>query len=107
MIRLKVTDREGGIHAIEVATGGKLMEAVRDAGIESYIGLCGGFASCGTCHCYVDDRDAASLGPGAQPEDEEAVLEGSLYTRPNSRLSCQIQFSDELDGLKVTIAPED
>jgi ferredoxin, 2Fe-2S len=66
--------------------------------------LCGGVMQCGTCHCYIDDAWAEKVGgPG---EDEAAMLEaleGSVEVRPTSRLSCQIQLGEELDGLVVHV----
>ena len=65
--------------------------------------LCGGCCSCATCHVYVADGfDAGKAGA-----DEDDLLDSSDHKTPASRLSCQIAFTSALDGLKVTIAPED
>jgi ferredoxin, 2Fe-2S len=66
--------------------------------------LCGGMMQCGTCHCYIDDAWKERVGPPS--DDEAAMLEAladSVEVRPTSRLSCQIQLGEELDGLVVHI----
>jgi 2Fe-2S ferredoxin len=81
------------------------MEIVRDAGIDELLALCGGCCSCATCHVYVDPTFADRLPPMA--EDESDLLDSSEHRTAASRLSCQIRFGPGLDGLRVTIAPED
>ena len=81
------------------------MQIIRDNGIYEIAGLCGGCASCATCNVYVDPSFANKLS--AMGEDESDLLDGSNGRNEQSRLSCQITFADELDGLRVTIAPED
>ncbi len=80
------------------------MESLReyDYGVEA---LCGGMCSCATCHCYIDADWSAKLGP--RSDDEEELLEELESFRDTSRLTCQVPFTDELDGLRVTIAPEE
>lgn len=67
---------------------------------------CGGMMQCGTCHVYITEAWAAKVGP--PPDDEAAMLEAleGVEVRPTSRLSCQIQLGEELDGLIVEIPPE-
>ncbi len=105
MPRLNVTTRSGALHEIEAEAGLSVMEAIRDHGIDELLALCGGCCSCATCHVYVDEGDAARLKPVS--EDENDLLDSSDHRRANSRLSCQIQITSALDGLSVTIAPED
>jgi 2Fe-2S ferredoxin len=81
------------------------MEVIRDNGIDELLALCGGCCSCATCHVHVDPAFADKLP--AMSEDESDLLDSSDHRNERSRLSCQIQFSAALDGLKVTIAPED
>lgn len=100
-----VVDRAGRSHEISATRGQSLMEAIRDAGIADVLALCGGCASCATCHVYVDGAWAQRVG--AATGDELDLLESSDHRRPESRLSCQIPLSDESDGFCVTIAPED
>lgn len=65
--------------------------------------LCGGVMQCGTCHCYIADEWAARVGPPS--EDEAAMLDAldGVEIRASSRLSCQIQLSEALDGLVVEV----
>ena len=102
---LIVTTREGETSEIEVDSGLTVMEAIRDNGFDELLALCGGCCSCATCHVHVDPAFFDSLPPIS--EDEDDLLESSDHRVPASRLSCQIPFTDALDGLKVTIAPED
>jgi 2Fe-2S ferredoxin len=104
MPRLKVVDRDGAEHELNAGTGGVLMEPLRDMD-DGVTAICGGMCSCATCHVYVDEAWADKL-PTAM-SDEMDMLKDLGSFRPNSRLSCQIQLTDELDGLKVTIAPEE
>jgi 2Fe-2S ferredoxin len=104
-VRVTVVDRAGRSHAIAGAAGRSLMETIRDAGLDDILALCGGCASCGTCHVFVAPEWAEQAGePGS---DEEDLLDSSEHRRAESRLSCQIPISVVLDGLHVTIAPED
>lgn len=81
------------------------MEIIRDAGIDELLALCGGCCSCATCHVFVDDAWTDELPPPS--EDESDLLDSSDHRSDASRLSCQIPFTAALDGLRVTIAPED
>lgn len=101
---LKVTTRSGETLELDAESGVSVMENIREAGIDELMALCGGCLSCATCHVYVAPEEFAKL-PGMS-EDENELLESSDSRQANSRLSCQIEFSDELAGLAVTIAPE-
>ena len=105
MPKLIVTTRSGETREVEAASGLTVMEAIRDNGFDELLALCGGSCSCATCHVYVDEDWAAKVG--GPHEDEADLLDSSDHREATSRLSCQIEFSDELDGLKVIIAPED
>ena len=105
MPKLIVTTREGETSEIEVGDGLTVMEAIRDNGFDELLALCGGCCSCATCHVHVDAEFTDKLP--AMSEDEDDLLESSDHRAANSRLSCQIPFTSDLDGLKVTIAPED
>ena len=105
MPKLIVTTREGETSEIQVEDGLTVMEAIRDNGFDELLALCGGCCSCATCHVHVD-ADFTDKLP-AMSEDEDDLLESSDHRAPTSRLSCQIPFTADLDGLKVTIAPED
>lgn len=103
MPRVRVTDLSGRTKEITPEVGETLMEAIRDAGFDDLQAICGGCCSCATCHVYVDEAWLERLPPQSE-EEYELVSETESY-RPNSRLSCQIELTDELDGLAVTIAP--
>lgn len=105
MPTLNVVNREGVESSIEAQDGLSVMEAIRDNGFDELLALCGGCCSCATCHVHVDPAFAGKLPPIG--EDEDDLLESSDHRNENSRLSCQIDFTSDLDGLKVTIAPED
>lgn len=105
MPKLVVTNREGETSEIDVENGITVMEAIRDNGFDELLALCGGCCSCATCHIYVDAGAADKLPE--MSEDEDDLLESSEHRNDTSRLSCQIPLTDELDGLKVTIAAED
>ena len=90
-------------HTIVVENGITVMEAGRDAnlGIE---GTCGGCLSCATCHVIINPAWFAKTG--LPSEDEADMLDLAFGLSETSRLGCQIEMSDELDGLKVAI-PDD
>jgi 2Fe-2S ferredoxin len=105
MPKLIVVNREGEESAIDVEDGLTVMEAIRDNGFDELLALCGGCCSCATCHIHVDAAYADKLPE--MSEDEDDLLESSDHRDDTSRLSCQIPFVADLDGLKVTIAKED
>lgn len=105
MPQLIVIDRSGEEKAVEATSGLSVMEAIRDNGFDELLALCGGCCSCATCHIHVDPAFQEKLP--AMSEDEDDLLESSDHRNDQSRLSCQVTMSDDLDGLKVTIAPED
>ncbi len=105
MPRLQVTNRAGEVREIRVAASQTLMEALRDEGFDIEA-LCGGCCSCATCHVHIDAAWAHCLP--AMSEDEDCLLEGSQHYVPGaSRLSCQLRLTQQMDGLKLTIAPPD
>ncbi|MFN4113866.1 MAG: ferredoxin [Sphingomonadaceae bacterium] len=105
MPKLIVVNRAGEESTIEVADGLTVMEAIRDNGFDELLALCGGCCSCATCHIHVDPAFVGQLP--AMSEDENDLLDSSDHRDATSRLSCQVAFTAELDGLRVTIAPED
>lgn len=102
MVTVTIIDREGRETQAAAPTGQTLMEAIRQAGLDELEAMCGGSCSCATCHVYIE-RDA--LPPMSADEDD--LLDSSDHRLTISRLSCQIRLSEALDGLCVTIAPED
>ena len=105
MAKLIVVTRDGSEHEIEGDSSLTVMENIRDAGFDELLALCGGCCSCATCHVYVDPAFADKVS--ALSEDENDLLDSTDHRNETSRLSCQIEMSDALDGLRVTIAPED
>ncbi|MDB5698895.1 MAG: ferredoxin [Alphaproteobacteria bacterium] len=105
MAKLTIVTRDGEEKTVEGEDGLSVMEVIRDNGIDELLALCGGCCSCATCHIHVDEQWSDKL-----PEmsgDEDDLLDSSDHRKPNSRLSCQVPFSAALDGMRVTIAPED
>lgn len=105
-IAIKIIDRDGVPHVVQAPTdmAMNIMELVRayELAPEGTIGVCGGMAMCASCQCYV-------LNEVALPEmgdDEEAMLSEAFYVKSNSRLGCQIQITESLDGLEIELAPE-
>jgi ferredoxin, 2Fe-2S len=105
MAKLIVIDRAGTEHEIDGQDGLSVMEIIRDAGFDELLALCGGCCSCATCHVKVDPEFSENINP--MGEDENDLLDSSDHRDETSRLSCQIPFSSDLDGLRVTIAQED
>lgn len=102
-MKLIVIDHHGREHALEALEGWRVMEVIRDWGLPMKA-ECGGASACGTCHVKVDPRWCDRLRP---PGSEELDM---LDTLPDvdaqSRLSCQILMSDELDGLRVRLVED-
>ena len=105
MPRITIVTRNGSERSVEGEAALSVMEIVRENGIDELLALCGGCCSCATCHVYVDEEWLGKLPP--MQRDENDLLDISDERLPNSRLSCQIRFGEDLDGLRVTIAPED
>jgi 2Fe-2S ferredoxin len=103
MPKLFVTDREGAEHELEGTSGWSVMEIIRENNLPIEA-ACGGCCACATCHVYVDPEWLAKLQ--APNPDEGMMLDEAFEVRDNSRLSCQIKFTEAMDGLKVTLAPE-
>ncbi|MEP1207410.1 MAG: 2Fe-2S iron-sulfur cluster-binding protein [Rhizobiaceae bacterium] len=106
-MKIHVTDPQGNTAELPALEGFRVMEIIRDWSSESGIGIkaeCGGACACATCHVHVDDNWIDRLVP--MREEEEDRLDEAFDVEDNSRLSCQLIMSEELDGLKVTIAPD-
>ncbi len=78
------------------------MEGAVDNDVSGIVAECGGACACATCHAYVSDAWLSRLQPPAEMED--AMLDSVSDRRPNSRLTCQIEVTDELDGLEIFVA---
>ena len=105
-ITLHIIDREGQNHSIEapVDMSLNLMEVIKSYELaeEGTIGVWGGMAMCASCQCYIkSDHQLPEIS-----DEEEAMLSEAFYVKDNSRLGCQIQLTQSLDGLSFEIAPE-
>ncbi len=103
MSKIFVKDRNGGIHELAAENGLTLMEIIRDAGLDIEA-ACGGCCACATCHIYVDKEWVNQL-PKIE-EDEESMLDQAFHVTNESRLGCQIEYSENFNGIKLTLAPE-
>jgi ferredoxin len=103
MISIKVIDRVGETHILEAPTdmNMNLMELCKAYELP-VAGTCGGMALCSTCHVYVESENPLS----EMTDDEIAMLDSSFFVQNNSRLGCQLQLNDDMDGLEVRLAPE-
>ena len=93
---------DGGATELEVDDGYSVMEGAINAGLDGIVAECGGACACATCHAYVDEAWLDKLP--AMDDMEDAMLDAAYERRDNSRLTCQLEVSAELDGLVVTIA---
>ena len=105
-ITLFIKDRKGEIHEIDAPTDMSLnlMEIIKmyELADEGTIGICGGMAMCASCMCHIESKqEINSLG-----EEEDAMLSEVFSRKENSRLSCQIYISEEMDGMQLEIAQE-
>jgi len=105
-INITIIDREGISHTVVAPTdmNMNIMELVRSYELapEGTIGICGGMAMCASCQCYV--LNEVSLPE--KSDEEEAMLSEAYNVKENSRLGCQIQIKEELEGLMIQLAPE-
>ena len=103
--RIHAVDRDGERHELLADPERSLMELLRDEGL-GVEAVCGGCCSCATCHVHIDGAWQSRVGPPGEIEAE--LLQISAYfDADSSRPSCQIQCASELDGLIVTVAPEE
>lgn len=101
MGRVTYIESNGEQHQVNLDNGQSIMQGALDNLIEGILGECGGCCSCATCHCYVDDAWLEKVGA---PDDmEKDMLDSVVDPQSSSRLSCQIQMSDDLDGLVVRL----
>lgn len=105
MAKLNIVLQNGETKTVEAQDGLSVMEVIRDNGVDELLALCGGCCSCATCHVYIEDSFIDKLPPVS--DDESDLLDSSEHRNASSRLSCQVHVTDALDGMTVTIAPED
>ncbi|ARQ00761.1 2Fe-2S iron-sulfur cluster-binding protein [Pseudorhodoplanes sinuspersici] len=99
MSKITFIEHDGTVHEVEAETGETVMEAAMRGGVSGIVAECGGSCTCATCHVYVDEAWLDKTGE--RSPDEEDQLDNAYDVRANSRLSCQIKISEELDGLLV------
>jgi ferredoxin, 2Fe-2S len=100
MAKINFVDHTGEKRIIEVENGATVMEAAIRNAIPGIEAECGGACACATCHVYVDEAWREKVGPPTPMEED--MLDFGYDVRPNSRLSCQIKVTDDLDGLVVS-----
>jgi len=105
MAIIKVINRAGESHQIQGTIGTTLMENLRDNDMDVEA-ICGGCCSCATCHVFIDTGWIGKI-PARSEDENELVSETEAYRPENSRLSCQIEFTEDLDGLSLIVAPEE
>ena len=101
MPKITYIEHDGKIHTIEVASGLSVMEGAVQNNIPGIDADCGGSMACATCHVYVNEEWLDKLP--AKEDGEEDMLDMAFEPKQNSRLSCQLTVSEELDGLVVNI----
>jgi 2Fe-2S ferredoxin len=99
---VRYIESNGTVHEIEVSNGTTLMQAAVSQMVPGIEGDCGGACACATCHIYVDAEWQEKCGE--IDELEGAVMDFAYDVTDESRLSCQIKMSDELDGISIRIA---
>ncbi len=102
-VKVTIIDREGVDHVLEAPTdmSMNIMELCKAYELP-VLGECGGMAMCATCQCYLEsDTDLPE-----QSDDELDMLDQAFHVEDNSRLGCQIQITDDIDGIVLRLAPE-
>lgn len=106
MPQITAIDRDGTEYQLEGRERASFMEILKQGGL-AVEALCSGCCQCATCHVFIDEEWMDKLPP--MSDAELATLEGEAEEenmRKNSRLSCQLKWKDELDGIRLTVAPE-
>ena len=104
MAKITYIEHTGNTHTLDVPNGLTVMEGATQNNIPGIDADCGGSCACATCHLYVDKDWYSQLT--AREDDEESMLDQAFNVKDNSRLGCQIEFDERLDGIKVELAPE-
>lgn len=102
MPRVIYHDINGQRREVSVDRGSTVMEGAIDNGVAGIVAECGGACACATCHAYIGEAWLGKL-PAIEAM-EDAMLDSAEERRPNSRLTCQIEVTDDLDGLELTVA---
>ena len=102
---VNVTDRKNKKHILEGQKGQTLMQLIDQHELANPYGICGGEPMCGTCHVYVEEKWLDKLSQ--KTSEEEIAIDNASALKDNSRLGCQIDLSEELNGLSVNIGPNE
>jgi 2Fe-2S ferredoxin len=101
MPKIVFIEHDGVKYEVQAETGGSVMRAAVDNAVPGIVADCGGSCSCGTCHGFVDSAWLAKIPPAGTAES--ALLEGLLELQANSRLTCQITVTADIDGMIVRL----
>lgn len=101
MPKITFVEPSGESVVVDAEAGSSIMQTAQNNGINGILGDCGGACSCATCHCYIPESHSDRFPPPG--EVELAMLEMAIDLRESSRLSCQLEVTDALDGLVVTL----
>jgi 2Fe-2S ferredoxin len=99
MAKITFIDSGGTARTVDGEVGATVMETAIKNGVPEIEAECGGACACSTCHVYVEEDWRAKVGEPAPMEED--MLDFAFEVKPNSRLSCQIKVSEDLDGLVV------
>jgi 2Fe-2S ferredoxin len=100
MVKINFVDSKGETRTVDVDAGATVMEAAIRNGVPGIEAECGGACACSTCHLYIDEAWREKVGEPSPMEED--MLDFGYDERPNSRLSCQIKVTEDLDGLVVS-----
>ena len=100
MVSITYIDNSGAARSVDAEPGSTVMETAIRHGIPGIEAECGGACACATCHVYIEEAWREKTGPPSPMEED--MLDFGYDVRANSRLSCQIKVTAELDGLVVT-----
>ena len=102
MPKIIFIESDGTRHEVDVENGYSVMEAAINNDIDGIVAECGGACACATCHSYVDEAWLDKMPP--MDDMEDSMLDAAFERKDNSRLTCQIEVKDELDGLVIHVA---
>ena len=105
MPRITYVTSDGKRHEVEVEKGYSVMEGAINNNIQGIVAECGGACACATCHSYIDEGWLDKIPP--MDDMEDSMLDAAFERKETSRLTCQIEVSDDLDGLVVYVAEND
>ena len=101
MVKITYVDSHGASRDVDAEEGSTVMESAIRNSVPEIVAECGGACACATCHVYVDEGWIAIVGEPSPMEED--MLDFGYDVKPNSRLSCQIKVTAEIDGLVVRV----